>query len=216
MIIAAHQPNFLPNSRFWWKTATADIMDIRYRAQFTERGYQRRVKMRDNWCTLPLVGKPRTEPINQVLLDVPAFRKMFPKVMHGRYSGSPHYKTRGLELVDFAMTRESGYLWELNFELLLYVRDLLGIETPFAFGVDTIGDKADGVLSLMRAYPQADTYLSGNGARAYMGDTTIFEEAGIKVRWSTHKAITDDSVVSLLMDYDNPIELIMMEEEGTL
>jgi WbqC-like protein family len=216
VIIAAHQPNILPNSRFWYKAATADIMDLRYRAQYTERGYQRRVKMRDNWLTLPLVGKPRTEPINQVLLDVPAFRKMFPGIMHGRYSGSRHYKTRGLALVDFAMTRESGYLWEFNLELLLYVRDLLGIETPFALGVDTIGDKAEGVLSLMRAYPQADTYLSGQGAKAYMGDTTIFDEAGIKVEWSRHKPITDDSIVTLLMDYDNPIELVMQEEGNLL
>lgn len=213
MIVAAHQPNFLPNSRFWYKLASSDILDLRYRAQFTERGYQRRVKMRDAWCTLPLVGKPRYEPINEVLLDIPKFRAMFPGVMKGRYSGAKHFKTRGNDLIDFAMTRESGYLWEFNLELLLYVRDSLGITTPFSLGLDTIGDKAEGCLSLLRAYPNVDTYLSGIGAKAYMGDTTIFDEAGIKVRWSEHHATTNDSIVTLLMDYDNPIELVMLEEE---
>ena len=68
------------------------------------------------------------------------------------------------------------------------------------------------MLSLLRAYPGVDTYLSGRGAEAYMGDTTIFEDAGIKVRWSNHDPISDDSIVTLLMDYDNPIELVMREK----
>jgi hypothetical protein len=214
MIIAMHQVNFLPNSRFWYKAATADIMDLRYRAQFTEKGYQRRVKMRDAWCSLPLIGKPRFEPINEVRINCDQAKVILRKTMHGRYSGSKHYKTRGLALVEFAQTIETGYMWEWNLELLLFVRDMLGIDTPFALGVDTIGDKAEGVLSAMRAYPQADTYLSGTGARAYMGDTTIFEEAGITVRWSNHDAVTNDSIVTLLMDYDNPIELVMREKES--
>jgi hypothetical protein len=213
MIVAGHQPNFLPNSRFWYKTARADIMDIRYRAQLHERGYQRRVMMRDNWCTLPLAQKYRYEPINEVMLDIPKFREMFPKIMHGRYSGAPHYKTRGADLVDYAMSLESPYLWQFNLDLLVYVRDLLGITTPFALGLDSIGTKAEGLLSTFRAYPQMDVYLSGTGARAYMGDTTIFEEAGIKVEWSRHHATTNDSIVTLLMDYDNPIELVMLEEQ---
>jgi hypothetical protein len=207
-----HQPNFLPNSRFWYKAATADIMDIRYRAQFTEKGYQRRVKMRDAWCSLPLLNKPRLEPINEVRLDLPNAKTLLRKTMHGRYSGSRHYKTRGVELVEFADSLDTGYLWEWNLELLLFVRDMLGIETPFALGVATIGDKAEGVLSAMRGYPMADTYLSGTGAKAYMGDTTIFDEAGVKVEWSRHRAPTNDSIVTLLMDYDNPIELVMLEE----
>jgi hypothetical protein len=214
MIIAMHQTNFLPNSRFWYKAAVADIMDLRYRAQYTERGYQRRVKMRDAWYSLPLDGKFKTERISEVKIKTDEAKAGFRKMMHGRYAGSAHYKTRGLELVEFAQTLETGYLWEWNLELLLYVRDLLGIETPFALGVDTIGEKAEGVLSAMRAYPQADTYLSGTGARAYMGDTTIFDEAGIKVQWSNHDPITDDSIVTLLMDYDNPIELVMREKES--
>ena len=106
MIVAAHQPNFLPNSRFWWKLATSDIMDLRYRAQYTERGYQRRVKMRDAWFSMPLDGKFKTEPINQVRIKTDEAKDAFRKMMHGRYSGSAHYKTRGLDLVEFAITLE--------------------------------------------------------------------------------------------------------------
>ena len=87
MIVAAHQPNFLPNSGFWWKLAHSDIMDLRYRAQYTERGYQRRVKMRDAWFSMPLDGKFKTEPINQVQIKTDEAKVAFRKMMHGRYSG---------------------------------------------------------------------------------------------------------------------------------
>lgn len=211
MIVAGHQPVFLPYSGYWFKLHHADIMDVRWHAQYTERSWQRRVKMRDKMTTLPLDGKFKYEPISKVMIDLPAFRTQFPKIMHGRYSGSKHYKTRGKDLTDFAMSLESPYLWEFNLDLLVYVRDLLGITTPFSLGVDTVGDKAEGVLSWLQSYPDVDTYLSGTGARAYMGDTTIFDEAGIKVEWVNHKLTTTDSVVTLLMDYDDPMEIILME-----
>jgi hypothetical protein len=213
VILAAHQVNFLPYSGFWYKVANADLFDLRFRAQFTQKGYQRRVMMRDQWCTLPLVGKPRFEPINEVLLDLPKAKETVTNNIKGRYLNAPHYKTRGNDLLEVVNGLQSPYLWEWNFALLLHVRDVLKIDTPFTFGVDTIGDKAEGVLSFMRAYPTVDTYLSGTGAKAYMGDTPIFDEAGIKLAWSRHKAITHDSVVSLLVDYDDPMEIIMMEHE---
>lgn len=213
MIISAHQPNFLPNSRFWWKLANSDILDLRYRAQFTVKGYQRRVLMRGNWCTLVLEGKPRYEPINEVRIQLGETKQSLTNVITGRYRDSRWFKPRGQDLIDKIQSIETGYMWEFNVELLLYVRDVLGITTPFALGVDAIGGKAEGTLSLLRAYPQATTYLSGEGARKYMADTAIFEEAGIKVRWANHDPITDDSIVSVLMDYEHPLDIVMREKD---
>lgn len=213
MILAAHQVTFLPGSRFWYKVARADLFDLRYRAQYTEKGYERRVKMRGEWCSVPVVGKPRFEPMNEVRIDTAKAKIQVTNTIKGRYSGAPHFKSRGNDLIERINTLETGYLWEWNLELLLYLRDVLGIDTPFTLGADTIGDKADGVLSFMRVYPNVDTYISGTGARNYMDDTSIFDEAGIKIEWSRHHPVTDDSVVSLLMDYDNPIELVMREKE---
>jgi hypothetical protein len=212
MIISAHQPNFLPNSRFWWKLANSDILDLRYRAQFTVKGYQRRVTMRGNWCSLPLADSPRYEPINEVRLK-PTAREEAIKTITGRYRGSRHFKTRGADLLAKIETLDTPYLWEFNLELLLFVRDMLGITTPIALGLEAIGGKADGTLSLLRAYPQATAYLSGTGAKTYMSDTTIFEEAGIKVLWANHDPVTDDSIVTVLMDYNNPLEIVMREKD---
>ena len=45
-----------------------------------------------------------------------------------------------------------------------------------------------------------------------MADTTPFDEVGIKVEWSRHAPVTGDSVVTLLMDYEEPMEIIMREK----
>jgi len=82
-------------------------------------------------------------------------------------------------------------------------------------GVEAIGDKSEGTANLLRAYPPPVTYLSGTGARAYMEDEP-FDRAGIQVTWSKHKATTNDSVLSVLFDYEDPMEIIMLtnEEDG--
>lgn len=214
MIISAHQVNFLPYSGFWYKVANADLFDLRYRAQYTQKGYQRRVTMRDNWCSVPVIGNPRFEAINEVRIDLPKAKDQICDTIKGRYSNAPHYKTRGVELVDFIQTLDTGYLWEWNFALLLYVRDVLGITTPFTFGIDAHQPKAEGIIGFLQAYPGADTFLSGRGALSYMEDTSAFDEAGIKVVWSNHKVTTTDSIVSILMDYSDPMEIVMLEKEG--
>jgi hypothetical protein len=215
MIVASHQTNFLPGSSFFYKMAKADIFDLRYRAQFVQRNYHHRTKMRDRWFTLPLTPKPGHDPINTVRVDLPKAKTMFRQYMHGTYSGTPYYKTRGLELVERFGDLGSDYLWQINLDLILHLRDTLGITTPIGLGVDAVGTGAEGLLSTFRAYPGVTKYLSGTGAKKYMGDTSIFDAAGITVEWSRHDPVTDDSVVSLLMDHENPIEYILREHPET-
>jgi WbqC-like protein family len=213
MIVAGHQPAFLPSTRYFYKMAKSDILDLRQNAQFIDRGYFHRVKFRDSWFTLPLSPKPGYyDPISTVRVDLPRAKEMFRNTMQGRYGGSRYYKTRGKELIDKFDSLGSEMLWQIDLDLILYIRDLLGIETPVSIGVDTIGGKGEGVLSNLRCYPGADAYLSGVGAKKYMGDTSVFDEAGIKVIWSRHAPVTDDSIVSILMDHSDPMDFVLRED----
>lgn len=212
-IITGHQPNFLPSTRWFYKLAKADVMDLRHTAQFTASGYIHRVKMRDKWCTLPLSPKPgQFDAIDTVHVDLPKAKVMFRNTMQGRYGNAKFYKTRGVDLIERFDALDSDCLWRINLDLILYIRDQLGIETPICLGVPSIGGKAEGVLSNLRVYPGCTEYLSGLGAKNYMGDTTVFDEAGIKVIWSRHLPTTDDSIVSILMDHPNPIDFVLREE----
>lgn len=212
MIVAGHQANLLPSTRWWYKLANADVMDLRYQAQFT-KGFIHRVQFRGKWFTLPLSPKPgQFDLCDSIHVDLPKAKESFRNTMHGRYAGAKFYRTRGMDLVEKFDSLESDLMWEINYELLLYIRDVLGIETPIQLGAPTIGGKAEGVLSTLRSYPDCTAYLSGEGARKYMGDTKVFDDAGIKVIWSNHDPVTDDSVVSILMDHRDPMEFVLREK----
>jgi hypothetical protein len=104
------------------------------------------------------------------------------------------------------------HLWQFNLQLLLGVRELLGITTPVSIAVPPEGRGSTGLVSVLRRYG-ADTYLAGPGGRAYMGDCAEFTAAGIAVRWSSHRPVTGDSIVSVLMDHDDPLAVVLAEDE---
>ena len=56
-------------------------------------------------------------------------------------------------------------------------------------------------------------YLTGAGAMAYFGDDAAerFASAGISLTWSRHRPVTGDSIVSVLMDLDDPMAAVLAE-----
>ena len=85
MKVTIHQPDLLPYSGFWFKMATCDAFVLSVHDQFQKHGYQRRVKMRDAWCSHQLVGKPALVPINAIEVA-----RGLAATDHGRDSRSLH------------------------------------------------------------------------------------------------------------------------------
>lgn len=213
-VISLHQPDLLPWSGFWYKLAHSDVMDLRIDAQIVKSpGYQRRVKMADRWNNAVLAeGQSLRVPIREVAIQPGPTAKNLINHAHARYSGAP-YRHRLEPLYDAITDAASGtdLLWEFNVALLEYLRGYLCIDTPFADSGPTTLGKGEGVLEVLQRYPDHRIYLSGNGAKKYMADTTMFEEAGIEVQWTAHAPITSDSVTTLIAHYDDPMEHIMAE-----
>ena len=213
MKISAHQPDLLPYSGFWYKLLRSDFMDLRIWAQVTKSpGYQRRVLMRDKWVAVTLEpGQSLLVPINEVRIDNRETRHRLIAQIENRYRKAPFYKQRLDDICGAIDAQHSDYLWQFNLGLLVWMRGYLGIRTPFVISQPSQGTKTEGLLSYLALYPNLDTYLSGPGAKKYMSDTTPFEENGIKVEWSKHHAATGDSIVTVLMDYEDPMEVIQHE-----
>ncbi|NAZ85514.1 WbqC family protein [Kineococcus indalonis] len=215
MIVASHQADLLPYSGFWYKMAKADLFDLKIFDQFVDRGYQRRVRMRGAWASMPVLGNPKYIPINEVRIDPVESPKALAKLIHGRYVGSRNWDKYGPMFEDAVKSIRTDRLWHFNVELILLVRDVLGIRTPLSMSVPTEGRGSVGLVSVLKTYG-SPTYLSGNGARAYMGDCREFDEAGIRVIWSPHAPVTGDSILSVLMDHEDPLQVVLAEhEEGT-
>lgn len=219
MIVTTHQADLLPYSGFWYKMASADLFDLKIYDQFQARGYQRRVMMRGKWASVPVVGAPTRARICDVRIRPDEARDTLMRLIAGRYRGARNWNAMGKTLLDMIGEIHTDRLWQFNMSLLLGVRELLGITTPIAIGLPPEGRGSAGLVSVLRRYG-AETYLAGTGGRVYMGDCTDFREAGIKVRWSAHRPVTGDSVVSILMDYDDPMAVVLTESrdiqgEGT-
>lgn len=211
MIVAIHQPDFLPYSGFWFKMLRADAFILAVHDQFQKHGYQRHVTMRDSWVSHQLVGKPALVPIDTIEVR-PGWQGRVSDSIRGRYAGARHWKARGPELLDRIGACEGVTLAEVNTSMIHVVRDLLDIRTPLLI---TEPPAQAGVERLIEQVTMVggDAYLSGTGAHAYLGDEgeARFAEEGIELVWSNHAHATGDSIVTVLMDYDEPLEVILRE-----
>lgn len=217
-IYSAHQPDLLPYSGFWYKVAKSDIFDVKIWDQYVHKGYQRRVTMRDEWVTIPLQKGSDTDPIN-VKRITPAAPGVLADQIVKRYThGSRRPKMwdkYGPMICDEILSIKTDLVWEFNFRLILMVRDVLGIDTPLTLTRPASAHLrgSAGIVSVMQAFPGPLQYLSGPGARVYMGDCHEFTEAGISVIWSRHQPVTGDSILSVIFDYEDPLSVVLAEHE---
>jgi hypothetical protein len=212
--VAMHQPDLLPYSGFWHKMAKADVFEIGIYYQFTKRGYQRRVTMRDQWATVPVIGEPFRDPIKDVRIDPDLAGPTLIKTIRGRYAGARHWKMRGDDLIGLIESIHTDRLWQFNLDLILGVRDMLGITTPIAIGSPLKGAKTEAVVNALQAYGNDVHHLSGPGARVYMNENGEFDDAGLTFDFTRHDPVTPDSIVTVLMDYNDPLAVVMREEES--
>lgn len=208
MRVAIHQPDLLPWSGFWFKMIHCDLFVLAVHDQLQKHWVQRRVKMRDTWVTLPLVGKPHLVPINTVEVKE-GWQEHLANSIRGRYVGARHWKERGPDLIDRITAVEGSNLADINIKLLHVVRDVLGITTEMVVSEPPTAAGLDRVLEVLQAVG-ATSYLSGTGARDYIRDEgeQRFADLGIDLVWSDHAKTTGDSIVTVLMDYDDPMDII--------
>jgi len=217
-LYAAHQPDLLPYSGFWYKLAKSDVFDLKIWDQYVHKGYQRRVKMRDAWVTIPLVKGSVTDPIfdKRVTEEAPAhLADQIARQYRYGHSKPKFWEQHGPRICDEVLSIKTDVLWEFNFRLILLVRDILGIQTPITFSRPAAPDcrGSDSIISVMQAFPPPLVYLSGTGGRAYMGNCKEFYDAGIPVMWSRHQAVTGDSILTVLFDYEDPLSVVLAEHD---
>jgi hypothetical protein len=195
MIVAAHQPNFLPWLGYFDKMAKSDVFVSVDHVQMEKQNFQNRTRIKtgdgDRWLTVPVVQRSRDELIMDKLVDNSRdgrFRwgRKASLALRYAYLAAPHYAGFGLE-IERLLDRRWEKLSDLNHEMVGFLRDALKIRTPMVKSstLKLEGSKSEMVLNLCRAVG-ADTYLSGaGGSRGYL-DLAAFERAGIWVLWQEY------------------------------
>ena len=95
--------------------------------QFQKHGYQRRVTMRESWCSHQLVGKPALVPINAVEVAA-GWQQRIVDVDRGRYRGARHWTSAGRSS-SIGSCLPGDSLDEVNIAMIEVVREMLGITT---------------------------------------------------------------------------------------
>jgi hypothetical protein len=197
MIVAAHQPNYLPWLGLFDRIRRCDKFLILDHVQFERQNYQNRTRIRFEdewkWLTVPVVQKSRDELIKdkQIANDRDGRlrwgRKQY-ATLEQVYRGAPYFPLYAPALKDiFDETWDK--LIDLNLTLLRFCLDALEIRTPIQRTSEMgpiEGQKSELVLNMCRA-AGASVYLSGDGASRHYLDLAQFHGAGVEVRWQEFK-----------------------------
>jgi len=189
MIIAIHQPNYLPYLGFFDKMAKSDIFVIYDDAQFNKSDFQHRNRIRIyhgwKWLTVP-VDKKRI-PINEVKIrnEVKTWKGVkwanaHFRDIHDNYKDAPYYSVYADELMRI-YKRTYEKLVDLNMELIRFLMKAFDIDVEIVFSSELgfTSKSTQRLVEIVEAL-SGDVYLSGPKGKDYL-DVSLFERRGIKV-----------------------------------
>jgi hypothetical protein len=194
MIVAIHQPNFVPWLGYFDRMIKSDLFVLLDHVQFERRNYQNRclIRLEDEakWLTVPVVQVSQKETIIEKMVDNPAdisgSRWWGPNhflTLRYAYRKSPHFETYAPRLREILEARWDKLL-DLNLATLEFVREALEIDTPMVRSsqLKPEGQKSALLLDLCRKVG-ASAFLGGmGGSREYL-DKEAFAAAHMGAVW---------------------------------
>ena len=192
MILAAHQPNFMPWLGYFDKMQKADVFVTVDHVQMERQSFQNRTRIKTGegvrWITVPVVQESRDERLVDKRIDNSRDgrfrwgRKMSLTLKYA-YQSARHYAEYA-PVLDEILEGQWGRLADLNHALIDFYRAALMIRTPIVRSSELkiSGAKSEMVLNMCRELG-AHAYLSGAGASRNYLDAAAFERAGIEILW---------------------------------
>ncbi len=188
MIIAIHQPNYLPYLGFFDKMLKADHFVILDDAQFSKGDFHNRNRINTaagpKWLTIPVKGT--FMPINDIVINKDhKFSGMKWSEYHLKLIKENYLKTKFFEtlfsLLEEIYKQEYEKLLEVNLALIFLLKKLFEIKTPVSLSSE-LGIRSLSTRRLIDIcnYFSAETYLSGKSGQNYM-DLSLFEKNNINV-----------------------------------
>ena len=190
MLVAIHQPTYLPWLGYLGRMATADLFVLLDHVQFERRNYQNRTRVRiegePRWLTVPVEQRAREEPIAEKRIDNRLDGMRHWSRIH--YLTLRHAYRHASHLADYVAPLKKIYeqrfdkLVDLNFALLEFLRHAFAIRTPLVWSstLGARGTKSDLVLDVCRRVGARALLVGLGGSRAYL-DREAFARAGIEL-----------------------------------
>lgn len=189
MLVAIHQPNFLPWLGWFDKLASADLFILldTVQHQHTGSNYTNRVQIlvqgEPSWITVPVErGAEARSRIDRLrVAGAGAWRRKLKATVAQSYARAPFFAEM-MGIVDAMLSAETELLCEINLVALEAMVAALGLPRQRmvrASGIPVEGSGTERLVALVRAVG-GDAYLAGHGADGYQEDEK-FAAAGIVV-----------------------------------
>jgi len=185
LIVAVHQPQYLPWLGYFDKIRRADVFCFLDNVQYKKNDWQNRNRIKTpqgwQWLTVP-VHYRFPQKINEVTINnAVTWKAKHLQALLTNYSRAPYFK-RYAPIFEQVYSQDWEFIAELNMVLIERLRDALGLDqrpTVKASEFDLRQDPTDRLIDICMAL-NADTYLSGKDGVNYM-DLERFKQRGIRL-----------------------------------
>lgn len=191
MIVACHQPNYIPWPGYFYKMRLADVFVLLDSVQFPRgRSWVSRNRIKTPkgqlWLTVPVKkhGLGLQKICNVEIDNCHNWQRRHLLSLKHNYSKAPYFEDY-IKFFDNVYKDSWEKLGELNVTLIKEIAKWLGIKTKIVLS-STLGIEAtkSELLIAICQHLSASSYLSGSGGRKYL-EQDKFAARGIKVKYYT-------------------------------
>ena len=194
MIIAIHQPNYLPYLGFFDKMKRSNIFVIYDDAQFNKDDFQHRNRIRiyQGWKYLTVPVEKKRIPIgdirirNELMIKGMMWQEAHLREIKDNYKDAPYYAPYE-DRLEAIYTSEYDKLIDLNMNFINFLKGAFDIKTKiiFASELSYTSRSTERLVDIVEALG-GDVYLSGPAGRNYL-DVSLFESRGVGVEFQDFK-----------------------------
>jgi len=185
MIVAIHQPQYLPWLGYFDKMLRADVFCYLDTVQYKKNEWQNRNRIKTaegwQWLTVPVTYRYPQKIVEVGIDNTSNWARRHLQALYTNYRRAPFFE-RYIPLFEAVYSRRWENIAELNLSLIHCLREMLGIGNKAearASALDCSEEPTDRLIDICRALG-GDTYLAGAGAADYM-DVKRFEQSGVRV-----------------------------------
>lgn len=186
MLVAAHQPLFIPWIGYFDKICKVDKFVIADNVQFTTSGWIRKNSIKTSNGTTAITV-PVKQTLGTLIKDVifdynnRDWKTKHLKVFQHNYSRAKYYKSIMPEIREI-YRKECNFLCEFNIQLIKYILNFLNIKTGIllASEIGVVGHKNDLIIDICQK-THADSFMLGMGGSNVYADQNRIASAGIKI-----------------------------------
>jgi hypothetical protein len=220
MIVAVHQPQYLPWLGYFDKIDRADIFVLLDNVQFKKNEWQNRNRIKTangwQWLTVPVMYK-YPQLINEVEINnKDKWRHRQRQTIISNYKKA-HFWSFLEGFFEEIFSPEWQYISQLNIHVVKRLAGLLGITTLIyvASELGEFPEDPDDRLIAMAKHFDADTYLAGGGGKEYM-DMEKYTRSGIKVIFQEYEHPVYDQLFGAFEPFMSAVDLIYNHGEKSL